>query len=78
MAVYIKKDKNIFKSFVYEKTFDFLVKRSRSTQGHHFFKLLDPCPQCCIPSPKAIGPLGPEKIFEGFLPYLGMAATLVM
>ena len=28
---------------------------------------------------KVIGPLVPEKkIFEGFLPYMGMAATLVM
>ena len=26
----------------------------------------------------AIGPSVPEKIFEGFLPYMGMAAILVM
>ena len=25
-----------------------------------------------------VGPLVPEKIYEGFLPYMGMAAILVM
>ena len=30
------------------------------------------------PSHKVIGPLVLEKIFEGFLPYMGMAAILVM
>ena len=35
--------------------------------------------QCYIPSHKVIGPLVPEKkIFEGFLPYMGMSAILVM
>ena len=45
--------------------------------------LLGPSPQCCIPSPKVIGPLVPEKkIFKWFLPYIyiymGVAAILVM
>ena len=31
-----------------------------------------------MPSFIEIGPLVPEKIFEGFLPYMGMAAILVM
>ena len=31
-------------------------------------------PQCYIPSFKEIGPLVPEKIFEGSLLYIGMAA----
>ena len=36
-------------------------------------------PQIYIPSFVEIGPLVPEeKIFEGFLPYMGMAAILVM
>ena len=36
-------------------------------------------PQCYIPSLVEIGPLVPEKkIFEGFLPYMGVAAILVM
>ena len=36
-------------------------------------------PRCYIPSFVEIGLLVPEKeIFEGFLPYVGMAAILVM
>ena len=36
-------------------------------------------PQCYIPSFVEIGPAVPEKkIFEGFLPYRGVAAILVM
>ena len=41
--------------------------------------LVGPTSQCYIPSPKAIGILVPEmRIFEGFLPYIGMVAILVM
>ena len=40
---------------------------------------MGPRPQCYIPSHKVIGPLVVEmKIFEGFLPYMDMAAVLVM
>ena len=35
-------------------------------------------PQCYIPSFVEIGLPVPEKIFKGFLPYMGMAAILVM
>ena len=35
-------------------------------------------PQCYIPSFVEIGPSVPEKNFEGFLPYMGVAAILVM
>ena len=35
-------------------------------------------PQCYIPRFVEIGPLVPEKIFEGFLPYMGVVAILVM
>ena len=35
-------------------------------------------PRCYIPSFVKIGPPVLEKIFEGFLPYMGMAAILVM
>ena len=36
-------------------------------------------PQCYIPSFVKIGPpVVEKKIFEGFLPYMGMAAILVM
>ena len=32
-----------------------------------------------LPRPKVTGPLVPEKkIFEGFFPYMGVAAILVM
>ena len=34
--------------------------------------------QCCIPSPRTTGPLVPENILKGFLPYMGMAAILVI
>ena len=37
------------------------------------------CHQCYIPSPKVNGPLVPEKkSFKGLLPYMGLAAILVM
>ena len=35
-------------------------------------------PRCYIPSFVKISPPVPEKIFEGFLPYRGVAAILVM
>ena len=37
-----------------------------------------PSPRCYIPSFVEVGPLVPEKILEGFLPYMGVAASLVM
>ena len=41
--------------------------------------MMGPCPRCYIPSFMQIGPAVPEKkIFEGFLPYMGMVAILVM
>ena len=40
---------------------------------------MGPRPQCYIPKLKVIGPLVlQKKIFVGFLPYMGMAAILVM
>ena len=35
-------------------------------------------PECYLSSFVEIGSPVPEKIFEGFLPYMGMAATLEM
>ena len=35
-------------------------------------------PRCYIPSFGKIGPPFLEKIFEGFLPYIGVSAILVM
>ena len=54
--------------------------RSRSIKGHHLNKLERGLQQqCCIPSFKGTGHLVPEKnIFEGFLPYVGVVAILVM
>ena len=41
--------------------------------------MMGPRPQCCISSQKVIGPLVLEKkIFEGFLPYMGVVAILAM
>ena len=40
--------------------------------------MMGPSPQCYIPCFVEIGPLVPEKIFEGFLPYIGVSAVLVM
>ena len=41
--------------------------------------LLGPSPGCCIPRPKVIVPLVPEKkIFKAFLPYMSVAAILVV
>ena len=41
--------------------------------------MMDWSPRCYIPSFVEIGPPVPEKkIFNGFLPYVGMAAILVM
>ena len=37
---------------------------------------MGPRPQCYIPMPKVIGLLVLEKTFEGFLPYMGVAAIL--
>ena len=40
---------------------------------------MGPSPKCYILSHKVIGPLFlKKKIFEGFLPYMGVAAILVM
>ena len=44
------------------------LNRLRSFQGHHLNK----------PSFLKIGPSVPEKIFEKFLPYMEVAAILVM
>ena len=41
--------------------------------------MIDRSPQCYIPSFEEISqPVLEKKIFEGFLPYMGMAAILVM
>ena len=45
----------------------------------HFLVPESLSPRCYIPSFVEIGPLVPEKkIFEGFSPYMGVVAILVM
>ena len=39
--------------------------------------MMGPHPRCYIPSFMQIGPVE-KKVFEGFLPYMAMAAILVM
>ena len=39
---------------------------------------MDRSPRCYIPSFVDIGPPGPERIFEEFLPYMDMASILAM
>ena len=65
-------DKMIFKVLpigvsVYAKN-DLSIKKGQGQPKITFFRtLLHPCPQCCIPGSRAIGPLVPEKrIFKGF------------
>ena len=60
--------------------FDLAIKYAKINQKSSFEQILmSPKPQCYTPRPKVTGPLVPEKkIFEGFLPYMGMAAILVM
>ena len=48
---------------------------SRSTQGNHLYYV---GPESYISSFVEIDPLVPMKILEGYLPYMGMVAILVM
>ena len=55
-----------FYSFAYRclcrKNLTVLLNGSRSTESYYFFQtLLGSWPHCCIPHPRAIGPLVPEK-----------------
>ena len=79
---------------IYEIKFNIAIKRSRSTQGYHFSNfnwLMSPIlltrnvreksRECHNhkPKPQDHWPFGPrEEIFKVFLPYMGMAATLIM
>ena len=60
------------------------IRTSRNQYVPHFFKvggitMMGRSPRCYIPSFLKIGPPALEKkIFEGFLPYMAMAAILVM
>ena len=59
--------------------FDLAVKQVKVTRGSSFEQIMMGwSPQCYIPSFVEIGLLVQEKIFKGFLPYVGMEAILVM
>ena len=56
------------------------VKKVKVTPGSSFLQtMMGRSPRCYIPSFVEIGPpVLEKKIFEGFLPYMGMTAILVM
>ena len=59
------------------------TQTSRKQYAPHFFRvggitMMGRSPRCYIPSFMEICPLVPEKMFEGVLPNMGMAAILVM
>ena len=59
--------------------FDLAVKQVKVTPGSSFeHTMMDRSPQCYIPSFMEIGQAVPEKSFKGFLPYMDMAAIVVM
>ena len=64
---------------VYANKFDLGLKYIEVIQVSSIEQIMIGCsPQCYIPSFMTIGLLVREKIFEGLLPYMGMAAILVM
>ena len=75
-------DNKILKFCLYKsiwKIWPFHKKVRVNLRSSFFETLLGPCPQWCIPSPRAIGPLVLEKkIFKGFLPFMGVTAILGM
>ena len=60
--------------------FDLAVKYVKVNPGSSFQQtMMGWSPRCYIPSFVEIGqPVPEKKIFEGFLPYMGVAATSVM
>ena len=71
-------------TFSYRKAlvskFDLAVKKVKVTPGSSFEQtMMGWSPRCYIPSFVKIGqPVPEKKFFEGFLPYMGVAAILVM
>ena len=76
-------EKSTVFTFSYRKLkltkFDLAVKYVKVTPGSSFEQtMMGWSPRSYIPSFVKIGPPVLEKIFEGFLPYMGVAAILVM
>ena len=80
----IASEKSTVITFSYRKAlvtkFDLAVKQVKVTSGSSFEQtMMGLSPRCYIPSFMEIGLRVPEKkIFEGFLPYMGGVAILVM
>ena len=78
----IVSEKSTVFTFSYRKVskFDLVLKYVKVTPGSSFKQtMMGWSPRCYIPSFMKIGPpVLEKKIFEGFLPYMGMAAILVM
>ena len=83
LAAIVSEKSTVF-TFSYRKAqvtkFDLSVKYVKVTPGSSFKQtMMGWSPQCYIPTFVEIGPpVLEKKIFEGFLPYMGVAATLVM
>ena len=83
LAAIVSEKSTVF-TFSYRKAyvteFDLAVKLVKVTPGSSFAQfMMGWSPRCYIPSFVKIGPSVLEKkIFEGFLPYMGVAAILVM
>ena len=79
----IVSEKSTVLTFSYRKAkvtkFDLAVKKVKVFQGPSYEQaMIGRSPQCYIPTSVEIGPPVPEKkIFEGFLPYKGVANGLV-
>ena len=79
----IVSEKSTIFTFSYGKAqvtkFDLAVKLVKVNPRSSFEQtMMGWSPRCYIPSFVEIGPPVLEKIFEGFLPYMGVAAILVM
>ena len=64
----------------YVSKIDLAVKQVKVILGSSFYQTMVGCsPKCYIPSFVKIGlPVQEKKIFEWFLPYMGVAAILIM
>ena len=82
VAAIVSEKSTVF-TFSYRKAkvtkFDLAIKKVKVTPGSLFEQaMMGRSPQCYILTFVEIGPPVSEKIFEEFLPYMGMAAILVV
>ena len=83
LAAMVSEKSTVF-TFSYRKAnvtkFDLAAKKVKVTPGLSFEQfMMSWSPRCYIPSFMKISPpVLEKKIFEGFLPYMGVAAILVM